>query len=76
MQYFIFLFSSFFKIFFLVVSFGLFQGLAVLPVLLSIVGPDSQAPDPPEGAASNQNGDVQRDKAEYKDDSVGNATAT
>lgn len=32
-------FSSFFKIFFLVVCFGLFHGLATLPVLLSIVGP-------------------------------------
>ena len=37
----IFIFSSFFKIFFLVVFFGLFQGLAVLPVLLSLFGPDS-----------------------------------
>ena len=32
-------FSSFFKIFFLVVTFGLFHGLATLPVLLSIFGP-------------------------------------
>ena len=37
-------FSSFFKIFFLVVFFGLFQGLAVLPVLLSLFGPDSSFP--------------------------------
>ena len=34
-------FSTFFKIFFLVVTFGLFQGLVVLPVLLSILGPSS-----------------------------------
>ena len=34
-------FSTFFKIFFLVVTFGLFQGLVVLPVLLSIIGPSS-----------------------------------
>ena len=34
-------FSSFFKIFFLVVTFGLFHGLIVLPVLLSLVGPKS-----------------------------------
>ena len=34
-------FSVFFKIFFLVVTFGLFQGLVVLPVLLSIFGPPS-----------------------------------
>ena len=34
-------FGTFFKIFFLVVTFGLFQGLVVLPVLLSILGPSS-----------------------------------
>ena len=34
-------FTVFFKIFFLVVTFGLFQGLVVLPVLLSILGPSS-----------------------------------
>ena len=34
-------FMSFFKIFFLVVSFGLFHGLLVLPVVLSFVGPAS-----------------------------------
>lgn len=32
-------FSTFFKIFFLVVVFGLFHGLVLLPVILSIVGP-------------------------------------
>ncbi len=32
-------FVTFFRIFFLVVLFGLFHGLAVLPVLLSLVGP-------------------------------------
>jgi hypothetical protein len=32
-------FSSFFKIFFLVVTFGLYHGLLFLPVLLSVVGP-------------------------------------
>ena len=32
-------FSSFFKIFFLVVTFGLYHGLVFLPVLLSLVGP-------------------------------------
>ena len=34
-------FSSFFKIFFLVVTFGLFHGLIFLPVILSMVGPSS-----------------------------------
>ena len=34
-------FSSFFKIFFLVVTFGLFHGLIFLPVILSLVGPSS-----------------------------------
>ena len=33
-------FITFFKIFFLVVSFGLFHGLFFLPVLLSLVGPE------------------------------------
>ena len=32
-------FSSFFKIFFLVVTFGLYHGLVFLPVLLSLFGP-------------------------------------
>ncbi len=32
-------FKTFFKIFFLVVTLGLFHGLAVLPAMLSIVGP-------------------------------------
>ena len=32
-------FSTFFKVFFLVVTFGLFQGLIVLPVILSVCGP-------------------------------------
>ena len=35
-------FTVFFKIFFLVVTFGLFHGLVVLPVLLSIFGPPSE----------------------------------
>ena len=34
-------FSSFFKIFFLVVTFGLFHGLIFLPVVLSLLGPSS-----------------------------------
>ena len=34
-------FSSFFKVFFLVVTFGLFHGLIFLPVILSLVGPSS-----------------------------------
>jgi uncharacterized membrane protein YdfJ with MMPL/SSD domain len=32
-------FSSFFKIFFLVVTFGLYHGLVFLPVVLSLIGP-------------------------------------
>ena len=41
-------FLSFFKIFFLVVMFGLYQGLVVLPVVLSLFGPASSAsPDTP-----------------------------
>ena len=36
-------FTSFFKIFFLVVTFGLFHGLVVLPVLLSLLGPQAMS---------------------------------
>ena len=35
-------FISFFKIFFLVVTFGLFHGLIFLPVVLSLIGPVEQ----------------------------------
>ena len=35
-------FLAFFKVFFLVVSFGLFHGLIFLPVVLSLIGPKSQ----------------------------------
>ena len=34
-------FITFFKVFFLVVSFGLYHGLIVLPVVLSLLGPKS-----------------------------------
>ena len=39
-------FLSFFKIFFLVVMFGLYQGLVVLPVVLSLFGPSSSSASP------------------------------
>jgi len=35
------IFITFFKVFFLTVTFGLFHGLVMLPVLLSILGPQS-----------------------------------
>ena len=38
-----FIFKLFFKIFFLVVFFGMFHGLIFLPVLLSLIGPNSTA---------------------------------
>ena len=39
-------FKTFFKIFFLVVTFGVFHGLVFLPVMLSLVGPKPhQQPD-------------------------------
>jgi predicted RND superfamily exporter protein len=38
-----FLFNVFFKIFFLVVLFGLFHGLVFLPVVLSLIGPPTIA---------------------------------
>ena len=34
-------FLTFFKVFFLVVTFGLYHGLVVLPVFLSLFGPKS-----------------------------------
>jgi len=34
-------FKSFFKIFFLIIVFGLFHGVVLLPVILSLVGPKS-----------------------------------
>eukprot|EP00090_Calanus_glacialis_P005513 TRINITY_DN14271_c0_g1_i1.p1 TRINITY_DN14271_c0_g1~~TRINITY_DN14271_c0_g1_i1.p1 ORF type:complete len:913 (+),score=178.94 TRINITY_DN14271_c0_g1_i1:65-2740(+) len=36
------IFLSFFKIFFLICVFGLFHGLVALPVLLALIGPESQ----------------------------------
>ena len=41
-------FKSFFKIFSLVVGFGLFNGLLSLPVILSIIGPPSHFPQKPQ----------------------------
>ena len=40
------LFVSFFKVFFLVVLFGLFHGLVLLPTVLSISGPASVSERP------------------------------
>jgi len=37
------IFKTFFKIFFLVVVFGLYHGLVYLPVLLSLIGPKTSA---------------------------------
>lgn len=58
-------FSTFFKIFFLVVLFGLFQGLVVLPVILSYVGPEpnivSATPSETD-QEMNLNGTHQKDK--------------
>merc|ERR1719422_999314 len=39
-------FATFFKVFFLVVLFGLYNGLFVLPVVLSLVGPPAYASCP------------------------------
>ena len=38
-------FKTFFKIFFLVVSFGLFHGMVFLPVMLSLIGPSPYTND-------------------------------
>ena len=42
----VYVFVAFFKIFVLVVTFGLYNGLVVLPVLLSILGPKSSTNEP------------------------------
>ena len=52
-------FRSFFKIFVLIVGFGLYNGLIALPILLSLVGPaghrsDQVAPAPPPDIPSNE----------------------
>ena len=39
----VYVFVSFFKIFFLVVFFGLYNGLVFLPVLLTLIGPKNKA---------------------------------
>lgn len=49
------MFKVFFKIFFLVVTLGLFHGLAVLPVLLSIWGPPPLKEDEIDYDTSNEN---------------------
>lgn len=59
-------FSSFFKIFFLVVMFGLFHGLATLPVLLSIFGPASHSVDKIEDNVEED--DTYEDKPKIKQD--------
>merc|ERR1712062_640602 len=49
------IFKSFFKIFFLVVLFGLFHGLVFLPVVLRICGPASSASDDEERKSNGTN---------------------
>ena len=41
-----FVFQTFFKVFFLIVIFGLYHGLVFLPVVLSFIGPKSHAVEP------------------------------
>ena len=61
------MFTSFFKIFFLVVTIGLFHGLVVLPVLLSLAGP---APNAVDAVVVDVDDDevVERDKTSDKGD--------
>ena len=63
-------FSSFFKIFFLVVCFGLFHGLATLPVLLSIWGPPSHVLETSSVASENdlENNGQERQDQKYLPD--------
>jgi len=61
-------FSSFFKIFLLVVLFGVWHGLILLPVLLSLVGPGAYASARP--AAVLQGGEEGDEKASDQDVSV------
>ena len=60
-------FTSFFKIFFLVVTFGLYHGLVFLPVVLSLVGPSPHSLD----AAINATPPAAEDDEEAKDVKTG-----
>ena len=60
------MFTSFFKIFFLVVTIGLFHGLVVLPVLLSLAGPAPNAVDAV--VVDVDDDEVERDKTSDKGD--------
>ena len=60
------MFTSFFKIFFLVVTIGLFHGLVVLPVLLSLAGPAPNAVDAVVVDVDDE--EVERDKTSDKGD--------
>ena len=49
-------FSTFFKVFFLVIVFGLFNGLLLLPVMLSLVGPGAYS--------QHERGEVEKEEKE------------
>ena len=56
------MFLTFFKVFTLTVVFGLFNGLVLLPVLLSYVGPSDNSEDSPAVSTSS---------LEFRKDSIG-----
>ncbi len=57
-------FASFFKIFFLVVAFGLYHGLVFTPVLLSLVGPQTHKPEEVQSTPKEVRSDDQEDLAQ------------
>ncbi|XP_033117037.1 patched domain-containing protein 3-like isoform X2 [Anneissia japonica] len=69
------IFRTFFKIFFLVVLFGLFHGLVLLPVLLSWIGPAPYASAVQVDAAiSTQNGSVKSNSSKDQSNNATNGT--
>ena len=69
-------FSSFFKIFFLVVTFGLWHGLATLPVLLAICGPNSSPPPMADTEKNTNHDDFIEDHVEDSENCEKNAPET
>ena len=61
-------FLSFFKIFFLVVSFGLYHGLIVLPVFLSLFGPEFHVQDEANDSSDPGDNSDQEEKVKLRED--------
>ena len=74
-------FLTFFKVFVLTVVFGLFHGLVLLPVLLSLVGPEQEAEEGESRSESESSGvsEVSLEEGKtnlaYQEEKVGGALA-